>query len=465
MSKLKIFGFLFGIVAAFAIAWMEPPAGLTVPAMWTLGIFVGGVIFMIFDVMPDYLVTLGMCTLWALFRTVPFDKAFSFFSNANWWLMVGALGMGVAAQQCGLLRRISFLIMKLFPATFRGQTAALMGAGFVIGPLIPSSTAKGSIFAPLSVGVNDAMGYPRKSKASGGLFGAVWMGFVCIFPAYLSGSFLCYMMKSLLPKDVQAQFDWITWFLMALPWTIIVLVLSYLAIQYLYKPEKTDTLPKGYAAEQLAKMGPMSRAEKITLVVLIVALLLWMTEKVHGISAAIVALIAMIILLYAKVFDRAEFRAKMPWDVIIFVGTIIGIAAVFPFLKIDKWMGTVLAPYVGPLVSNPYAFVAGFTVFIYILRFFFISQTGTIVIFTVMFTPLAVQAGINPWIAGMITLTAIMTWNTFYQNANYIITYSATGGELVETKQMVKLSVAFMLINLLGFVISVPYWQMAGLIK
>lgn len=465
MSKLKIFGFLFGIAAGFAIAFMDPPAGLSVPAMWTLGIFVGGVVFMMFDVMPDYVVTLGMCTLWALFKTVPFDKAFSFFSNANWWLMIGALGMGVAAQQCGLLRRISFLIMKVFPATFRGQTMALMGAGMVIGPLIPSTTAKGSIFAPLSVGVNDAMGYPRKSKGSAGLFAAVWLGFVCSFPAYLSGSFLCYMMKSVLPKTVQAEFHWIQWFLMALPWTIVFLVLSFLAIQYFYKPDETDTLPKGYAAEQLAKMGPMSRSEKITLAVLLIALICWMTEILHGVSSAIVSLLSLILLLWAGVYDRAEFRAKMPWDVIVFVGTIIGIAAVFPILKIDKWMGTVLAPYVGPLVANPYVFIAGFTIMIYLIRFFFISQTGSIVIFTVMFTPLALQAGINPWIAGMITLTATMTWNVFYQNANYIITYSATGGELVDPSQMVKLSYAYMVVNLLGFMISVPFWQLMGLIK
>lgn len=465
MSKLKIFGFIFGIAAGFAIAFMDPPAGLSVPAMWTLGIFVGGVIFMIFDVMPDYMVTLGMCTLWALFKTVPFDKAFSFFSNANWWLMIGALGMGVAAQQCGLLKRISFLIMRIFPATFKGQTMALMGAGAIICPLIPSTTAKGSIFAPLAVGVNDAMGYPRKSKGSAGLFAAVWLGFVCSFPAYLSGSFLCYMMKALLPKDVQAQFHWLQWFLMALPWTIVFFVLGYLAIQFFYKPDKTDALPTGYAAEQLAKMGPMSRDEKITLVVLLVSLVCWMTEMLHGVSASIVSLLALIILLWAKVFDRAEFRAKMPWDVIVFVGTIIGIAAVFPILKIDKWMAAVLAPYVGPLVSSPYMFIAGCTILIYVIRFFFISQTGTIVIFTVMFIPLAQQAGVNPWIAGMITLTATMTWNVFYQCANYIITYSATGGDLVDTRPMVKLSYAYMVISLLGFLISVPYWQLMGLIK
>ena len=465
MSKLKIFGFILGIAVGVAIAFMDPPAGLTVPAMWTLGIFVGGVIFMIFDVMPDYLVMLGVCTLWALFKTVKFGQAFSFFSNENWWLMIGALGMGVAAQQCGLLRRISFMIMRVFPATFKGQTMALMGAGAVICPLIPSTTAKASIFAPLSVGVSEAMGYKAKSKGAAGLFSAVWLGFICSFPAFLSGSFLCYMMRALLPKEVQAQFDWISWFLMALPWTVIFYILSYLAIQFLYKPEKTEALPKGYAAEQLAKMGPMSLHEKITLAVLIISLLFWMTEKLHNIPSPIIAILAMIILLWTKVFDRAEFRAKMPWDVVVFVGTIIGFAVVFPALKIDKWMAASIAPYVGPLVSNPYVFIAGSTILIYIVRLFFVPQTGSIVIFTVMLLPLAAQAGISPWIAGMLTMTAVMTWNVFYQNANYIIAFSATGGEFVDKSMMVKMSIAYMVINLIGFMVAIPIWQLIGLIK
>jgi len=464
MSKLKVFGLLFGLVAGFAVALMEPPAGLSVPAMWTLGIFVGGVIFMIFDVMPDYLVTLGMCTLWALFKTVPFDKAFSFFSNANWWLMIGALGMGVAAAQCGLLRRISLMIMNVFPATFRGQTMALMGAGAIICPLIPSTAAKGSIFPPLAVGVGEAMGYEPKSKGAAGLFSAVWLGFICAFPAFLSGSFLCYMMRAVLPKEVQAQFDWIYWFLMALPWTVVFYVLSYLAIQYLYKPQK-EALPKGYAAEQLALMGPMNWKEKLTLIVLLVSLLCWMTERLHGVSSAIVSLLAVILLLWAKVFDRPEFRAKMPWDVIVLVGTIIGIAAVFPILKIDKWMAGVLAPYIGPLVSSPYIFLAGCLILIYIIRFFFISQTGSIVIFTVMLVPMAQQAGVNPWIVGLLTMTAVMTWNVFYQNANYIIAFSATGGEYVDKGMMVRMSIAYMVINLVGFMVAIPVWQLMGLIK
>ena len=465
MAAKQIIGGILGIILGIAVAVISPPEGLTVPAMWTLGIFVGGLVFMVFDVMPDYLVTLSMCILWPVFKTVPFDKSFSFFANANWWLMVGALGMGVAAQQCGLLKRISFLIMNLFPATFSGQTAGLLGAGMVIAPTIPSTSAKITIFAPLCASLSDAMGYKPKSKGAVGLFGAIWAGFYTNMPSFLSASYLCYIMLSTLPKDVQAQFTWMQWFLMALPWTVVYLVLHYLAIQLFYRPERSEAIPKGYAAEQLSQMGPMSRNEKITLVVLAMSLLLWMTEKLHGISSPIVAVAAMILLLYAKVFDRAEFRAKMPWDVLIFAGSIIGIAAVFPALKIDKWMASVLVPYISPLISNPYLFITALCVLIYVIRFVLLSTTAGIVIFTVMLAPIAAQGGMNPWIVGLIAVACVDVYHMYYQNAGYIIGHTATGGEVVGKNQLVKLAVAYMFISLIGFLISVPYWQMMGLIR
>lgn len=464
MSKKQVIGAILGIVLGLGVAIMTPPEGLSVKAMWALGIFVWGVTYLIFEVAPDYVVTIAMCSMWPLFKTVPFITAFSFFADPTWWLMVGALGIGVAASKSGLLRRIALLVMRIAPATFKGQTLALMGAGTLIAPLIPSITAKAAICSPLSVGISDAMGYKRKTQGPAGLFAAMMVGFVCTGPSFLSASFLCYMIKSFLPKDVAAQFHWMQWFLAMIPWTIVLLVLSYFAIQILYKPEEKDTLPAGYAADQLAKMGPMSRIEKITLAVLLIGLLLWMTEMLHGIPAVLIALFGLVALLYGKVYDRPDFKSGIPWDAVVFIGTIVGISYVFPYLKIDKWMGVVLGPVLTPLVSNPYLFVGGLAVAIYLIRFVLVSQVATLTIFPVMLTPFAMQAGVNPWIVGIIVFASMNVWNVFYQNTTYLAAFYAAQGA-VEHKHMVKLSVAYMIISLLGFLISVPYWQMMGLIR
>jgi len=87
-------------------------------------------------------------------------------------------------------------------------------------------------------------------------------------------------------------------------------------------------------------------------------------------------------------------------------------------------------PYVGPSSPVPTSSSPAYDPSLY-YPFFFISQTGTIVIFTVMFLPLSLQAGINPWMPDD-HADRTMTWNVFYQNANYIVAYSATGGDLVD---------------------------------
>jgi len=462
--KRKI-GFILGIILGLTVAFLPPPVGLTVKAMLGLGVFTWAVIFLIFDVLPDYIVTMAMCGLWVLVGAVKFNVAFSFFSNPNWWVLVGAFGLGLAAQKTGLLRRISLLIMKLLPSTFKGQTIAMIGSGTIISPLIPSFTAKAAICAPLSRGISDAMGYPLKSRGASGLFAANVVGFIAMAPAFISASYLGFMLVSLVPKDLQGPFHWMGWFFYMLPWTVVLLILSFICIMYFYKPKENDSLPAGYAAEQLAKMGPMGGKERITLIVITLTLLLWMTEKLHGASAPVVAVLAVAVLLTMKVYERADFRSGIAWDAAVFVGTIVGIGTVFPALGIDKWMGQALFPYISPLFSDPYLFVAGFSIIIYLIRFVILSQTATIAIFMVMLGPLAVQAGMSPWIVGMVVYVAGNTWTAFYQNAPYVAAFYAVGGDMVDHGQIAKLSVAYMVISMIGLLACVPFWQMMGLIK
>ena len=464
MTK-KIIGAVLGIVLGFVVAYMEPPVGLTVKSMLGLGVFIWAVIWLIFDVFPDYIVCLAMCGLWVLVGAVKFDVAFNFFSNPNWWILIGAFGLGVAASKTGLLRRISLLIMKLLPSTFRGQTIAMLGAGTIISPLIPSFTAKAAICAPLARGISDAMGYPVKSRGASGLFAANVIGFIAMAPAFLSASYLGFMLVSLVPKDLQGQFHWMGWFFYFLPWTIVLLILSFICIMFLYKPKEKDTLPAGYAAEQLAKMGPMGTKERITMIVIVITLLLWMTEKLHGANGTVVAVLAVTILLMTKVYDRVDFRSGIAWDAAVFVGCIVGIGSVFPALGINKWMGTALAPYISPLFSNPYLFVVGFSIIIYVLRFFILSQTATIAIFMVMLGPQAIQSGFSPWVVGMVLYVAGNTWTVFYQNAPYVAAFYAVGGDMVNHGQIAKLSVAYMIISIIGLLACVPLWQMVGLVK
>ena len=461
--KKRFIGGLSGLAIALVMAVVEPAPGLTPAAMTGLGIFFCAVLFWICNVLPDYATALLMCAAWAGSGIVSFGTAFGQFSSEIWFLLVAALTLGVAVSGSGLLNRISLKVMQLFPATFRGQTAALVVAGNLIAPLIPSVTAKSAMAAPLAGGIGARMGYESGSRGAAGLFGAMFLGFGVTGPAFLSASFMCYTIKGLLPPAVQVNITWGLWALNVLPWTLIVAGLGYLAIQFLYSPAGDVRLDAQYIKQQLADLGPVSRNEKIVCAVLGACLLLWMSEKVHGISAAIVAIFAVCILMGLNVISRSDFRTGISWDAVIFIGCIINIGPVFSELGIDRWIGSVAAPYLVPVVSNIWLYLVFGAAVIYLVRFFIVSMTATFTIFTVIVTPFAVNAGINPFVTAFVILVSVNVFHMFYQNSTYLAGFYAAG-QMVSHKQMIALSGAYMIISVIGLAACVPLWRLTGLL-
>jgi DASS family divalent anion:Na+ symporter len=459
----KIIGSVLGIGCGLAVAYQSPPDSLSIQSMWGLGIITWAIINWIFDVLPEYVVAMLMCSGWVVFDVVPFKIAFEQFSNTNWWLLLSALGLGVAVSTSGLLQRMTLYVMRFFPATYKGQVLGLLITGVGIAPTIPSVTAKAAIMAPISLAMSDNMGYQHRSDGAAGLFSAMYAGFVSSCPIFVSASFMGYMVIGFLPPEYHAQFTWTYWLFCTIPWALIFLVGIYFALVLLYKPEDKETEP-GFFAKQLTSLGPMSKNEKITLIVLSVTLLFWMTELVHGISSTLVAMISLCVLLGFNIYGRQDFRQKIPWDSIIFIGGIINLGSVLPYLNIDKWMGEAIGPYIIPLMSNPYLFVILLTITICLVRFVFVSMIATLTIFATLLIPFAAQAGINPWIVGFIILVSINVWIVNYQNSSYLTAYYATGGYMVKHSQVVKMSLAYILISLLGFFVCIPYWKLIGLI-
>jgi DASS family divalent anion:Na+ symporter len=458
-------GAVLSIVLSLYVAFHQPPQGLTVAAMRASAILVWAVCFWILEVIPEYVTGLVMCTLWAMIKVVPFDKAFANFSASIWWIMVGAFGLGVAATKCGLLRRISLFILKLFPPTFIGQCLGLLGAGAVVSPLIPSANARGAIAAPISLAISDCMKYERKAAGAGGLFGAMFVGFCVVgSPAFLSGSFTNYATMGLFPKAYQ-NVTWTSWLIYALPWAIFVFAGISLAIYFLYKPAQATSLSKNFGRDELARLGPMKRDEKITCAVLLITLGFWMTESIHRISSGEVAVLSICVLLALNVLNREDFRKGIDWSAIIYVGCILNIGTVFQMLKIDMWLGRALEPVISYFLSNPYLFVVALALAVFVSRIVIISMAATAVIYVIVLTPLVVTHGMHPWIIAFVSFASSNIWFLFFMNSYYLLSFYAVGGEMVEHRQMIKLSAAYAMIAIAGFLVSVPYWKAIGLIR
>ena len=461
--RLKQIVAVLAVVLGIAIALMPPPNGLNRQAMIALGIVVWAVFWWITQIIPEYVTALMMCTLWAGTKCVGFKVAFDSFSSAGWWIMVGAFGLGSIAGKTGLLKRISLWVLSLFPPTFNGQVLGLLASGTVIGPLVPIMNAKAALSSPISLAISDSLGVERKSPAASGLMGACYGGFVLMGHMFLSGSFSHYIMIGALPAPYNAV-TWMDWLLWALPWGVICFAALAISIMVMYRPSSPVSLPKGYGKEQLAKLGPMSRDERTVLIVMLCALAMWMTELWHGIDASVVAISAMSILLGLKIMTAQDFKNGIEWPAVVLIGCVFNMAPVIKALAIDKYLGGMFGHVISQLAAQPALFVTAIAVSIFLIKFLVTNMTSAAIMFSLILSPIAVQAGIHPWIVIFVAFCAGNIWILKYQNTIYLCAQFATKGEMSDHMPMVKLCLVFMAVVIVGSVCSIPYWRMLGLL-
>lgn len=461
---VKIIVSLLSVALGIWIGLLTPPAGLTPEAMRALGITVCAVGWWITRIVPEYVTGMMMCTMWVAFGAVPFTKAFYNFSTAGWWIMVGAFGLGAVAGRTGLLKRISLWVLSLVPPTFTGQVFGLIGSGTIIGPLVPSMNAKAALASPMAMAISDSLGIARKSDPAGGLFGACYTGYVLMGHIFLSGSFAHYALIATLPKEYQ-NVSWMDWLFWSLPWGIVIFGGMILAIILLYKPRESVVLPKGFGKEKLRELGPMTKDERIVLIVLCCALLMWMTEGFHKINSGVIAVTAMCILLGIGTMTSHDFKNGIEWPAVMLIGSVFNMASVIATLKVDKYLGGQLEPILKSVLSQPVLFVVSICLAVYVLKFLITNMTSMAAMFSIVLAPLLPAYGIHPWIVIFVTFCAGGIWILSYTNTIYLCAHFGTRGEMTTHKTMVKLNFAYMLIIIIGTVVSVPYWKIIGLIK
>lgn len=126
------------LILGIVIALTPPPEGLEMAAMIYMGIFVCAILWLVLDVISDYVVVVLAMALFVIFNVADFTTAFKPFAQSSVWLVIGAFAISAVVAKVGLLKRIAFAILKLFPENFRGQVTALFATGIVIAPLFPA---------------------------------------------------------------------------------------------------------------------------------------------------------------------------------------------------------------------------------------------------------------------------------------------------------------------------------------
>ena len=357
------------VVAAIVIALIPAPGGLAQDTWYYFAIFAGVIVGLMLEPIPGAAIGLIAVTLvtvlceWVFYSPEQLAKpgfnpanaslswALSGFGNSTVWLIFGAFMFALGYEKTGLGRRIALLLVRAMGRRTLTLGYAVMAADAVIAPFTPSNTARsgGTIFPVIR---NLPPLYDSKpNDPSARRIGSYIMWTAIATTCVTSSMFLTALAPNLLAaelirKTVNVDLSWMQWFMAFAPAGVVLLLAVPLLAYLLYPPEvKQGSEVPAWAAQELQKMGPLTRREILLAVLVLIALVLWIFGDEY-VNATTVALLIIGLMLVTRVVTWDDMLAnKQAWNTLAWFATLIALADGLSRTGFVKWFADTMAAH------------------------------------------------------------------------------------------------------------------------
>lgn len=444
------------------VALWFAPLGLPLPAQHALAIMAFMVIGWIVEV-TEYAVTglIGCFLFWALGVARP-DLAFSGFADSTSWFIFAALLLGTLSIKTGLAARLAHGVMRRVGTSYAAVLLGLVITNFLLTPVVPAGISRVAIVGTITVGLIEAFGLPKGSNAARGMF-LVTTYSAALFDKFMVAGAGSITARGLMERTGSVSVPWSEWFLAYLPCDIgVIFACWWLALRLF--PSEAGQMQGGaaYLDQQAASFGPLTTVQKRAALLLGAAVLLWVTDFLHGLSPAVVGMGVVLVALLPRVgVLEADDLKRLNLLPFIFVATAVSMANVVTATKgMDLLTGFLFAKMLplmtGTLMSTTVLYWSAF-----IYHFALASEVSMLASSVPPLMTFAKTNGLSPRFVGLIWTFAAGGKLFAYQNAVLVVGYSFG---YFSGRDLIKLG---LLLTIAEFVFLVPtvlfYWLLIGI--
>jgi anion transporter len=453
-----------GIFLSFAVAavlWLTPlPGDLSLTGKKTLVVTVFTVIWWVFNVVPPAYSTVLMLLGYILLGLESPNVVFNIWTLPLMWLIIGSFLIAAAVTKSGLAQRIAFFFMIRYATSYRSLIVLTYVLGFVLSFLIPHPFPRALLVMSLIRPIIKQANMSKGDAASLGL--SVFVSTTATSMILLTGDSTLNIATIGFSELSISWFDWIKY--MAVPGIIASLLMMLLHL-LVFKPAAPVLIDHASLELEQNKIGPITRAEIVTLAWVLLALVLWSTDFLHHIDAAWIALSVVVGLslpVVGGILDVNDISTGINWPIIFFVMGALAIGSVSKTTGMSDWLADILLPATPP--ENPYMFaslVGGATILIHM---FLGSALACMSIVSPPMVHYAVSAGISPLVPALLVYTAVAIHYILpFQHVAILLGHGETGG--YETKHVLRYGIPQTIITLIILVpVEVTWWMFLGLL-
>lgn len=346
-----------------------------------------------------------------------------------------------------------------------GAVYGLGLADLVTSPAIPSNTARSGYIYPVMKAIAESAGSRTEDPSTHRRIGAYLA--LCCYNLNLAVSVIFFTgaapnaMSAQLAREVGVSVTWGGWLLAAIVPGIVGVILVPLVLYVIYPPEvkRTPEAPR-IAAEELRRLGRVTRNERITLVVFVLMIALWMFGS-SLMSPTTVALVGLGILLLTGALTWEQMKAeRAAWDTLTWFAALVMMGSYLNSLGFIGWFGDLVGGSMGGM-STFVAFAALTGVYA-VSHYMFASGTAHTASMFAVFLGVGLALGLPgvPLVVFLGAIPTLMGCLTHYGNGPAPLYFGAGYVELgAWWRHGLVLGVMFMAIWL---VLGPIWWSLIG---
>lgn len=393
----------FAAVMGIITLTVAPQTGLSLSGQRLLATLVFIVVVWATEAVPYPVSTLFLILLMTWAGVGPkvtlgdsFKNALSGFSGTVPISVVAGTAFAAVVQSSGLAERIVYVIIRLVggaKATAARVLAAIFVTDIPLAFMVPSAMGRSALYLSIAEGLKKPFEFKRLDETmSPNPFQKAAYIAAAVVPVIMGAAFLTGAEATLLAGRLIEQGTGIpqywagTFVYLCIPALIMLGATWYILVRLFPSTVKGVTVE--FVNQRLQELGPMSRDEKFVLVTLVVAIALWVTDKLHHVPAEAILLLAASVLFIPGIGPGNWRRdsKSIAWGAYLVIAVSSGFASMLDkngvIKLITNWLGYAgVTSFVGVMLLMVAATV--------ILRLGVASITGA----TALFIPLAISLG------------------------------------------------------------------------
>jgi solute carrier family 13 (sodium-dependent dicarboxylate transporter), member 2/3/5 len=484
--KKQQYGLALAVLVLAIILLLPTPAALSSAGHRMLGILVFSVIVWMTEAVSYPVSAALILSLMAfLLGTAPamanpsklmgtgaaLNLALSGFANSALALVGAALFIAAAMMKTGLDKRIALVVLSKIGARTNRVLAGVIFVGFLLSFFVPSTTARVSCMVPIVMGIISAFGVPLKSRFSAIMMIAIAQADSVWNVGIKTAAAQNMIAVGFIEKQLGVYVSWLDWFIAAAPFALIMSVVLYHLLLKLIPPEM-DEIEGGQAtvAKALAELGPMKSSEKKLMMISIVLLFFWATEKIlHNFDTSSTTIVAITLMMMPGIgiMTWKEAQERIGWGTLLLFGVGISLGSAILSTKAAAWIASCIVDGFGLYDMTAFSIIAVLSAFLIVIHLGFASATALaaamIPIIISVLQGAAEHSALN--VVGMTIILQYVICFGFILPVNAPQNMVAFGTETFEARDFIKTGIPLTLIAYaLILLLSATYWKWLGLV-